>query len=184
MLPNKYLLGVRATQFEMFPGVFATPPHRHPTSSRFICSYADGQRYKAQLFAFFSRAGQTEARGQWDLHHIVEGQHFADIDFSGRLQALYKDGLPVVLIQKNEHVAYNMLLHIAATDEMFRDSLPADLVLRSQAAAAAAKQPNQRGALRERVDNLIELYTLAYQGDPVLTRIALNVLNDARSLVA
>jgi hypothetical protein len=184
MLPAKYLQGVRATPFEMFPGVFATPHYKQANSSRFICSYADGQRYKAQLFAFFARAGQTEARGQWDLHHIVEGQHFADIDFTGRLQALYKDELPVVLIQKNEHVAYNMLLHIAATDEMFRDSLPADLVARSRAAAAAAGQPGQRADLRARVDKLIELYDGAYQGDPVLTRIARNVLNAARSLLA
>ncbi len=184
MLPSKYLQGVRATPFEMFPGIFATPHHRNPTSSRFICSYADGQRYKAQLFAFFARAGQTEARGQWDLHHIVEGQHFADVDFAGRLQAMYKDELPVVLIQKNEHVAYNMLLHIAPTDEMFRDSLPADLVLRSQSAAAAAKQASQRAALRSRVDKLLELYDGAYATDPVLTRIAQNVLNGAKALVA
>lgn len=161
MLPSKYLQGVRATPFEMFPGVFVTPHHKDPKSSRFICSYADGQRYKAQLFAFFARAGQSEARKQWDLHHIVEGQHFADVNVAGGLPAIYKNELPVVLIEKNEHVAYNMLLHTAATNEMFR-----------------------RGTPRARVDKLIQLYELAYQGDSVLTRIALNVLNDARSLLA
>jgi hypothetical protein len=184
MLPRQYLLGTGAVPFEMFPGIFATPHHKHAASSRFICSYADGQRHKAQLFAFIARAGQVEARRQWDLHHIVEGQHFADIDFGGRLQAMYQNELPVVLIQKDEHVAYNQLLHVSATDEMFRDNLPADLLQRSQAACAAAKQPNQRAALRSRVEKLLQLYDGAYATDPVLTRIARNVLNGAKALLA
>ena len=48
--------------------------------------------------------GQPEVRGRWDLHHIVEGQHFADVDFTGSLTRLYKEALPVVLIHKDEHV--------------------------------------------------------------------------------
>jgi hypothetical protein len=183
MLPQKYLLGVRSVPFEMFPGMFAVTHHRDANSSRFISSYADGKTQKAGLFAFLARTGQIESRRQWDLHHIVEGQHFADIDFGGRLQAMYQNELPVVLIQKDEHVAYNMLLHISATDEMFRDTLPADLLARSRAAVAAAAQPAQRPALRARVDKLIELYDGAYMSDPVLTQIARNVLTDARSLL-
>jgi hypothetical protein len=185
MLPRQYLQGTGAVPFEMFPGIFATPHHKHAGSSRFICSYADGQRHKGALFALIARAGQPEEkRGQWDLHHIVEGQHFADIDFGGRLQSMYQNELPVVLIQKDEHVAYNQLLHVSATDELFRDKLPADLLLRSQAAANAAKQLNQRAMLRTRVATMLQLYEGAYQGDPVLAQIARNVLNSAKALVA
>jgi len=179
----KYLRGVQAVPFEMFPGIWAITHHRRNDSSRLVSSYADGKSRKAELFKFLARTGQIEARRQWDLHHIVEGQHFADVDFGGRLQTMYQNELPVVLIQKDEHVAYNMLLHVSATDEMFRDTLPADLLARSRAAMAEAARPGQRPALRARVDKLIELYEGAYMSDPVLTRIALNVLTDARSLV-
>jgi hypothetical protein len=168
----KYLLGVTSVPFDQYPGIFAVTHHRRADSSRFISSYADGKTNKPELFKFLARAGQIESRRQWDLHHIVEGQHFADVDFTGRLQTMYQKELPVVLIQKDEHVAYNMLLHVSATDEMFRDTLPADLLARSRAAMAAAAQPAQRPALRARVDKLIELYDGAYMSDPVLTQIA------------
>ena len=184
MLPMKYLLGVTSVPFDQYPGIFAVTHHRRADSSRFISSYADGKTNKPELFKFLARAGQIESRRQWDLHHIVEGQHFADVDFTGRLQTMYQKELPVVLIQKDEHVAYNMLLHVSATDEMFRDTLPADLLARSRAAMAAAAQPAQRPALRARVDKLIELYDGAYMSDPVLTQIARNVLTDARSRVS
>jgi hypothetical protein len=183
MLPMKYLRAVQAVPFEMFPGIWAVTHHRRNDSSRFISSYADGKTNKGELFRFLARTGQIEARRQWDLHHIVEGQHFADVDFGGRLQTMYQNELPVVLIQKDEHVAYNMLLHVSATDEMFRDTLPADLMKRSRDAMTAAAQPAQRPALRARVDKLIELYEGTYMSDPVLTQIALNVLTDARSLL-
>lgn len=179
----KYLRGIQAVPFDQFPGIWAVTHHRRDDSSRFISSYADGKTNKGGLFRFLARAGQIEARRQWDLHHIVEGQHFADVDFGGRLQAMYQNELPVVLIQKDEHVAYNMLLHVSATDEMFRDTLPADLLARSRQAVADASQPARRPALRARVDKLIELYEGAYMTDPVLTQIALNVLTDARSLI-
>ena len=183
MLPRKYLRGLPAVPFDPFPGIFAVAHHRRNDSSRIVSSYADGKSRKAELFRFLARTGQIEARRQWDLHHIVEGQHFADVDFAGRLQTMYQNELPVVLIQKDEHVAYNMVLHISATDEMFRDTMPAELLARSQQAAAEAAQPAMRPKLRERVDQFIELYEGVYMSDPVLTQIARNVLTDARSLV-
>ena len=183
MLPSRYLTGVRATQLEDFPGVFAAADYRSSSSSRFVCSYDDGRRHKLRLFQFLARLGQREARAEWDLHHVVEGQHFADIDFAGRIRTAYAQELPVVLIHKNEHVAYNQLLHVSATDEMFRDALPDDLVQRSRAAAASAARPAERAALRARVARLAQLYDGAYAGDAILQRIARNVLDDALLLL-
>lgn len=40
-------------------------------------------------------------------HHIVEGQHFADVDFTGQLPTRYAEALPCVLIAHEEHAAYN-----------------------------------------------------------------------------
>lgn len=178
MLPRKYLSGLDADDFDI-PGVFGIPHARQSGSWRLVCSYADGQRHKARLFANLKSAGQSEARGSWEFHHIVEGQHFADVDFSGRLATLYREELPCVLIAKEEHLAYNRLLHIRETDELYRDrGLPAELLKRSTAARAAAGQRGRHAELRARVAELRRLYANAYAGDQVLVTIANNVLAD------
>jgi hypothetical protein len=179
MLPTRYLRGVPATPFEGAPGVFAAPHSRHPGSYRYLSSYRDGQAHKPRIFGLLARYGQPEAREEWDLHHVVEGQHFADIDFRGQLAALYADQLPVVLIHKPEHRAYNRLLHSRETDELFRDALPREMVRRSQETAAAFRDRNRHDELRARVQELAALYRGAYDGDRVLQRVAQNVFDEA-----
>ena len=179
MIPRKYLNGLKADDFDI-PGVFGTPHARVPGSWRIICSYADGKRHKNRLFAKMAAGGQAEARRTWEFHHVVEGQHYADIDFSGRLAVLYLEELPCVLISKEEHTAYNQLLHIRETDELYRDQgLPADLRQRSTAAAAAAGSRVNHPRLRAQVEHLGRLYRDAYAGDPVLLRVARNVLEES-----
>ncbi|QXD15923.1 hypothetical protein GQ464_002955 [Rhodocaloribacter litoris] len=109
---------------------------------------------------------------------IGEGQHFADVDFTGELERLYREVLPCVLLHKDEHIAYNQVLHTGATDELFRDALPDDLLERSRRAAAEAGDRSKHPVLRQRVQRLRALYWNAYTGDPVLQRIAVNVLDD------
>ena len=112
----------------------------------------------------------------------IEGQHFADVDFAGRLPMLYAEELPCVLLSREEHTAYNRILHIRETDELYRDAgLPADLRRRSAAAALAARNRANHPALRRRVGELQQLYRDAYSGDRVLATIAVNVLEDALS---
>jgi hypothetical protein len=183
MLPAKYLRGVPTDPFEGCPGVFAADHYKQAGAYRYIASYADGLRWKDRIFALLARQGQPETPGDWELHHVIEGQHFADIDFTGRLQAMYDEELPVVLLHQGEHRAYNRLLHIKQTTELFRQVLPKDQVQRAQEAAVAATDRNRWPELRRRVDDLLRLYGAAYAGDPVLTGIARNVLNDARALL-
>jgi hypothetical protein len=178
MIPRKYLSGLDADDFDI-PGVFGIPHARQRGSWRLVCSYADGKRHKARLFERLKAQGQSEAGRSWEFHHIVEGQHYADVDFSGRLAALYQEELPCVLIAKEEHLAYNRLLHIRETDELYRDrGLPAELLQRSAAAKAAAGQRARHTELRSRVEALRRLYANAYAGDQVLITIANNVLAD------
>lgn len=178
MVPRSYLRGLDADDFDIM-GVYGIPHGRKAGSWRIVCSYADGKRHKARLFANLRRAGQAEPRGGWEWHHIVEGQHFADVDFAGRLPKMYEDELPCVLIAKDEHLAYNRLLHIRETDELYRATeLPADVRKRSSDTAAAARNRATHGELRMRVRNLEQLYRNAYAGDRVLTTIAINVLED------
>ena len=181
MIPRKYLATLDANDYDI-PGIFGIPHARKQGSWRIVCSYGDGQRYKEKLFAKLAAAGQQETRGTWEFHHVVEGQHYADVDYSGRLPALYADELPCVLIAKEEHLAYNRLLHIRETDELYRGpGLPKDLRDRSAAAVEAARDPKNHPRLRADVEKLKRLYSDAYQGDPVLTAIARNVLHDAEA---
>ena len=181
MVPHNYLRGLDAADYDI-KGVFGIRHGRMPGSWRIVCSYADGKRHKARLFANMAAMGQVEARQQWEWHHIVEGQHFADVDFAGRLPALYAQELPCVLISREEHAAYNRLLHIRETDELYRDAgLPAELRQRSAAAVVAARERANHPALRKRLGELQSLYRDAYAGDRVLTTIAMNVLDEALS---
>lgn len=179
MVPQRFLRGLDADDFDI-RGVYGIRHSRKPGSWRIVCSYADGKRHKARLFANMAAMGQAEAARTWEWHHIVEGQHFADIDFAGRLPALYADELPCVLISHAEHTAYNRVLHIRETDELYRDpSLPADLRQRSARAALAARDRTKHSALRKRVSELQQLYRDTYAGDHALSTIAKNVLDDA-----
>lgn len=179
MLPDKYLLGMNAMPFAGLEGVFAVVDYRSRASSRFVACYVDGKRNKEEIFAVLEKLGQKEAPGEWELHHVVERQHFADVDFSGRLEFAYENELPCVLIHRNEHVAYNQLLHVKATDELFREALPRVLLQRSRAAVADARDRRKHRLLQARVDHLRTLYRHLYQGDAPLQRIADNVFLDA-----
>jgi len=181
MIPHTYLRGLDAGDYDI-KGVHGIRHARMPGRWRLVCSYADGKRHKARLFANMAAMGQVEARQSWEWHHIVEGQHFADVDFAGRLPVLYVEQLPCVLISREEHAAYNRLLHIRETDELYRDTgLPAGLRQRSSTVAAAARDRANHPQLRTRVGELQHLYRDAYAGDRVLTTIAMNVLDDALS---
>ena len=85
-----------------------------------------------------------------------------------------------MLLAKEEHVAYNRVLHIAETDELYRDTgLPVALQQRSAAAVAAVGDRANHPRLRTQVAQLRALYRNVYAGDPVLTAIAENVLAEA-----
>jgi hypothetical protein len=181
MMPIKYLQGLDATDPDI-PGVYGVPHARVRGSWRIVCSYADGKRHKRRLFTNMDAAGQPEQRGTWEWHHVVEGQHYADIDFTGKLPELYVDALPCVLLAREEHAAYNRVLHIRETDELYRDmGLPADLRQRSAAAVDAARDRMNHPRLRLQVANLQWLYRNTYAGDHVLIAIADNVFNDVLS---
>jgi hypothetical protein len=189
MFRDRYLRGLEADPFEGAPGVFAVAHARRAGAYRYFSTYAAGRAHKRHIFDLLT--AHTPATSpdrwvarEWDLHHVVEGQDFASIDFRGRLAAVYRDELPCVLLDKKEHHAYNSLLHSGPTDELYRDgALPAAMLARSQTVAAEYRTPARRPALRARVQALAELYRNAYAGDPVLQRVARNVFDEALALV-
>lgn len=179
MIRREYLFGLVANDYDT-PGIFGTPDTRHPGTWRILCSYDDGKAHKQTLFSRLSAHGQHEVARTWQLHHVVERQHYADIDFTGELLTLYRSALPCVLLPQEEHRVYNSLLHIQETSDLYRDiSLSSDVIKRSQTTAAEAKNRANHPRLRQRAEELKRLYQNAYTGDSVLTTVAINVINSA-----
>jgi hypothetical protein len=183
MLTGRFLTGLTAHALESFPGMFAIDDTRKRNSYRYVASYHDGMRAKAAFFAFLSRHGQKEDPSRWHLHHVVEGHHFADIDFDGRLKDFYDTILPCVFIDEDEHSGYTRQARLRGTREMYRDALPGTMEDRSRAArksAVASRTDVARlAALRARVMKMRRYYRDLHEGDFVIRRLADNVLLDA-----
>jgi len=188
MMPRKYISRLDATELPL-RGIFAIPHALHHDSWRYVCSYEDGSRYKKRFFADMAATyrsileyqmehgiirkratlemrlpEEVEPASSWEWHHVVERQHYADVDVTGQLQRLYETELPCVLLAKEEHVAYNQTLHIKETNVLYRDM-------------------QRQLRPRDRVERLRQLYRDTYAGDKVLTTIAENVFRDVLTTI-
>lgn len=177
-MPAEYLSGLQYTPAES-PGIYQTAHHHQAGAYRIIGSYADLQRFKESMAGALT-AFRNE-RGDWQIHHIVEGRHFADLDFEGRLADLYTFELPCVLIhQRTEHELFSRIQSTKATDELYREwALSGDSAERSRQAKQAAADRRTHAQLRRQIEDYKRLYSALYSNDHVLRRIALNVFNKA-----
>jgi hypothetical protein len=179
MILSNYLFGLDANDWDT-PGIFGIQDARRSGNWRILCSYTDGKYHKQTLFAKLAPAGQQESAKTWQLHHVVERQHYADIDFAGQLLDFYYNKLPCVLLSQEEHRAYNGLLHCRETTDLFRDeSLPIEVIKRAEKTTFEAKDPSQHNRLLRRAEQIQLLYENAYDGDCVLATVARNVINFA-----
>lgn len=181
MLSSRYLKNLDAQPLETFPGIYEITDLRKPGSHRFVATYADGNRRKDAFFAFLARHGQIETPSDWHFHHVVEGHHFADIDYDGRLGDMYDNELPCVLIHQHEHSGYTRQARLRGTSEMFRDrGLKRKKADRSVAAHRDARTATTDAALRTRllarVQRLRGYYRDLHAEDEVVRRLADNVL--------
>jgi hypothetical protein len=181
MLPLEYLSYLDYDLFENLNGIFVISHYK--MGYRYISTYKDAQNHKEYIFNLLEKYGQIEKRKDWEIHHIVEGQHYADIDFSGKLKKLYYDELPCVFIEKNEHIAYSMSLHTKETDILYRDHLPLETMKRSRKAFLDAAHVNNFARLKNRLVRLENLYVNVYQNDVQLQTVAKNVFRLSRKLL-
>ena len=182
MINPFYLNGVSNMPYLQFPGIFAIPDYRGLSSSRVVCSYANGKRYKTEFLKFLKKLGQFETEADWSFHHIVEGQHFASIDFKGEYDFMYEQQLPCILIHtREEHSLYTGLANTKETKKIYFDeTLPKAIHDRSKHVVREARDIRNRTALLKRLENIMEFYNDAYTGDRFLQKIAHNVLLDAK----
>ncbi len=110
----------------------------------------------------------TEQQGDWDLHHVVEGNHLAPLFSSFDYNRYYESEWPVVLIHSaEEHKLYNGLFRSAGSSLMLPKSGVSSLVTQGRDRI-------------EYIDNLYKFYHNVYLGDPVLQKVAHNLI---RSLI-
>jgi hypothetical protein len=199
MLSPRFLTGADAVRYDDWPGVpdrlpgiFVARASVRAGGLRFLGTFQDLETSKTRILAF--GAGGPKGRapvgaaGSWHIHHVVERQDFAHVDFSGALvsdpDGTYRRFLPCVLLDELEHVkAYNTLLHSGAMAELHRPGAPGSSARRAQEAKAAAADRARRQELLERVARLERAYRQAYAGEPVLARIAQNLFAAQRALL-
>jgi hypothetical protein len=176
MMPKRYLNGIRYGETFM-DGVYMVDDYRSQDSSRWVGSYADLRASKLQILHIAYRISrQRENPADWDVHHIVERKHLADVDFQGTLGVAYEQELPCVLIhRKSEHQSYTSTLGSPEATMLFRSRLPKRMADRSLRAQELCTEATGRKLLRSQAQLLMEMYSNHYEGDPALERIARNV---------
>jgi hypothetical protein len=173
-----YLDGVRYHNYVGLVGtVYFVPDYRG--GWRLIATYTDGTAHKGRIFNDLRKRGQKENIGEWEWHHIVEGNHLASVDFNGSLSVSYENDFPCVLIHgREEHSLYSRMFRTAAGRELYRnDHHTGNETKRMASARAEAKaNPNWKALFLERTDRLITMYDDAYSGDFIMQQISRNVL--------
>jgi hypothetical protein len=192
-LKPEYLKGVNRGIILEIGGWLCFRHHAQPGQHRFVMTYADGQAKKASVFSLLKAFGVNRlVPSEWDLHHIVEGRHFADLDFRGEYTTMYAQELPCILLHRqSEHSLYTVLAGIKATKELYLDKISGDSEARASQTCTlfstikGSRDDKWRGEqldiLRQRLANMRKLYGNTYSGDPLMRQIAKNVLDVAES---
>ena len=160
----QYLDRLRYVRMDLIPDLFAVEHPRDSESSYFIATYDNYQNRKIRLFNLMARMGQTEFKKKWDGHHIVEGNHLRSFFTTDQeYKKFYNTMWPVVYIHNEEHRMYNSLFRSKET--------------------AMLHDMSRLVAKKERLENVRELYLKCYDGNPVLTTISKNVLQEIKNLL-
>ena len=163
---DKYLIGIDFDPFDGIPGIYVVAHHLR--GWRYLSTYATGKSKKKEIFEKLANSGMNEPAADWDLHHVVEGNHLAPLFKAFEYSSCYESEWPVVLIHSGEeHKLYNGLFRSAGSS----------LMLPKAAAESLIKKERPR---IEYIDNLYKFYHNVYLGDPVLQKIAHNLI---RSLI-
>lgn len=180
---SKYLNGVDYDFFESIDGVYVVKEANRLRGYRYICSYNTGLKNKERIIRKLRRYGQSETSGDWAFHHIVEGKHFADINFTGRYEEAYENELPCYMIHKDRHTLYTSLFGIRETDIIYRDPFPGKCLDRSKLVAESAKDKKNYEYFLSIIRKYEELYLNAYRGDIVMQKISKNVFTEAKQIL-
>ena len=124
--------------------------------------------------------------GSFDFHHIVERQHLADISVNGMLDFMYQYEIPTVMLHNVKHqLAYNAILHIKETRHRYlgKESNSIGIEERQKRAIRLSHNPEGRKLLQKQIDEMMDIYGEVYHNEPVIRKIASNILNHYSDLI-
>lgn len=157
---NAYLFGLHWELFEGINGIYVT--NHHIRGWRYFSTYKNGESKKQAIFQKLAQGGMRENRGDWDWHHVVEGNHLAPLCMPAEYDRKYDYEWPTVLLHSaEEHKIYNRLFRSKGT--LFG--------LEKTTGITTAGDDRQRY-----VKTLYERYSDIYTGDPILQTVAGNVI--------
>jgi hypothetical protein len=145
---------------------------------------------KSAILALVAGDGQQVGdEGDWHVHHVVEGDIYADVHFEDvPYRWMYEGVLPCVLVHEREHLPYfHGVSRAKPSKELY--GVKSGGTSDARAAAAwrayhAARQAGDRAALdelRERVAKRDQLFRDLYHYDTALLAIAAAVFRRARA---
>ena len=161
---NKYFLGIDWDPFEGISGIYVS--RHHIKGYRYFSTYKNGESKKKTIFQKLASAGMKEIKGNWDWHHVVEGNHLASLYDRIQYHRLYSNEWPTALLHSaEEHKILNSLFRSIVTMQGLQKPGAAPLV----------------GAERNTyLRKLYQRYQDIYTSDSVLQKVAHNII---RSIV-
>lgn len=154
-------MGLQWDLFEGIPTVYVTP--HHIKGWRYFSTYYNGATFKNLIFQKLNAAGMHEKQGDWDWHHVVEGNHLSPLYTAGEYDNLYKKVWPTVLLHSaEEHKILNSLFRAKGT---------------LNGLTTAASLPLKGPMRTSYINTLKQRYLDIYLGDNVLRLVAQNVIN-------
>lgn len=160
----KYLQGIAWDPFEGIPELYVAD--HHIQGWRYFTTHKKGKAKKTLIFQKLAEGGMLENKGHWDWHHVVEGNHLAPLYTSYDYERFYDDEWPTVLMHSNEeHKVLNSLFRSKGTLEGLQH---------------AGSRPLQGGERMNYLRTLYQRYQDIYQGDPLLQKVAHNVISSIK----
>jgi hypothetical protein len=161
---NNYLFGIPWEHFEGISGIYVT--RHHIRGWRYFSTYKNGEAKKFLVFKKLAEAGANEIKGDWDWHHVVEGNHLAPLFSLTDYNNKYNYEWPTVLMHSaEEHKILNSLFRSKGTLEGLENKGTAPL-------------PGDER--RKYIHTLDQRYQDIYTGDPVLQKMAHNVIRSIK----
>ncbi|WP_207431276.1 hypothetical protein [Sabulibacter ruber] len=157
---ENYLLGISWDPFEGIPGIYVA--NHHKRGYRYFSTYNNAVSKKHTIFSRLAEGGMIENKGDWDWHHVVEGNHLAPLVPPDKFNNLYNKEWPTVLIHsKEEHKVLNSLLRSKGTLDGLNKN---------------GGKPLRSDERTVYIRRLYHRYQDIYIGDPVLQKVAHNVI--------
>lgn len=158
---EKYLTGIHWDPFEGITGIYVTG--HHIKGWRYFSTYKNGEAKKPKIFQKLNAGGMSESPGEWDWHHVVEGNHLKPLFTSSAYKRLYDSEWPVVLMHsKEEHKILNSLFRSKGTLEGL------------QYTGVAPLKGSERSSY---ISTLYNRYRNIYSGDIILQKVSHNLIS-------